>query len=122
MSNNCVFCKIVRKELPSYTLYEDDIVKVFLNINPDSMGHALIIPKKHYLDIMDIPDDILNHINIISKKIYLLLKEKLNFEGLRIQQNNGCLQEIKHYHLHLIPFYHNGESKTVNEVYEIIKK
>ncbi len=118
--NNCIFCKIINNEIPSYTLYEDEIVKVFLDINPERPGHTLIIPKTHFVDINDISIETLNHISLISKKITTLLKEKLNYDGLRIIQNNGVLEEVKHYHLHLIPFYQNSFSKSVEEVYEIL--
>lgn len=122
MKDNCIFCKIVNNELPSYVIYEDEIVKVFLNINPLSNGHTLIIPKKHFVDIVDIPIDTLNHISKISKDIYILLKEKLNFDGLKFVQNNGEIQEIKHFHLHLIPYYTEKDNKSIEEVYNIIKK
>ena len=79
----CIFCKIVNNESPSYTIYEDEIVKVFLNINPSSDGHLLIIPKKHFTNLSDIDLDTLNHINKVSKNMYKLLKEKLKIDGLR---------------------------------------
>ena len=66
---NCIFCKIANKEIPSFTVYEDDIVYAFLDVNPDSDGHTLIIPKKHFTDLDDIDLETLNHINKISKKI-----------------------------------------------------
>ena len=73
----CIFCKIVNNESPSYTIYEDEILKVFLDINPSSDGHLLIIPKKHFTNLSDIDLDTLNHINKVSKNMYKLLKEKL---------------------------------------------
>lgn len=125
----CIFCKIANNEAPSYTIYEDEIVKVFLNINPSSDGHLLIIPKKHYTNIVDIDLDTLNHINMVSKKMYELLKEKLNANGLTLSQNNDYGQEVKHYHLHLTPRYNNDsveiiypkEKKDIKEVFEILK-
>ena len=119
--NNCIFCKIINNEIPSYALYEDEMVKVFLDINPERPGHTLIIPKNHYIDINDIPIEVLEHILLISKKIAKGLKEKLNYDGLRIIQNNGVLEEVKHYHLHLIPFYQDNFSKSVEEIYEILQ-
>ena len=117
---DCIFCKIIKGDIPSYTIYEDDIVKVFLDVNPMSPGHMLIIPKKHFENLDDIDIDTLTHINKIAKKMYILLKEKLNIDGMSIMQNNGDVQEVKHYHLHLIPFYQDGFSKSVEEVYEIL--
>ena len=104
---DCLFCKIINKEIPSYTIYEDDIVKVFLDINPITNGHALIIPKEHYSNITDIDQKTLNHINEIKKNIYSILKEKLSCDGITFIQNNEYGQDIKHYHLHCIPRYKN---------------
>lgn len=104
--NECIFCKIINDELPSKTIYEDEIIKVILNINPETNGHLLILPKKHYDNVFDIEKKIINHsIDIIKEKLYPLLKEKLNCEGLTISQNNFLGQEIKHFHIHLVPRY-----------------
>lgn len=116
----CVFCEIIKGDIPSYTIYEDEIVKVFLDINPMSVGHMLIIPKEHYKNLDDIDMDTLNYINKISKKMYTLLKEKLNVDGMTIVQNNGDVQDVKHYHMHIKPYYNNGKSLTVEEVYNIL--
>ena len=115
---NCIFCKIINNEIPSYTIYEDDVVKVFLDINQDSIGHMLIIPKKHYTNIDDIDIDTLTHILETSKKMHTLLKEKLNIDGMCMAQNNGIIQEVKHYHMHIKPFYENGPSLTIEETYK----
>ncbi len=106
---DCLFCKIISGDIPSNTIYEDEIVKVFLDISPISNGHCLIVPKKHYTNIEDIDLETLKHINEISKKLHKELKEKLNCEGLTLIQNNGLGQEVKHYHLHLVPRYTNDE-------------
>ncbi|OLA93639.1 MAG: hypothetical protein BHW63_01435 [Mycoplasma sp. CAG:611_25_7] len=76
--NNCIFCKIINNEIPSYTLYEDEIVKVFLDINPNTNGHCLIIPKKHIVTVKEVDSILTTHILEVEKKIYDLLKEKLN--------------------------------------------
>ena len=117
----CIFCKIIKGEIPSYTIYEDDVVKVFLDVNPDSNGHTLIVPKKHYLDLYDIPLDVLSHINKVSKEIAKLLTCKLHADGITLVQNNGILQAIKHYHLHLIPKYKNEEKINIEKIYSILK-
>lgn len=106
---DCLFCKIISGDIPSNTIYEDEFVKVFLDINPTSNGHCLIVPKKHYTNIEDIDLETLKYINEVAKKIYKKLKEKLNCEGLTLIQNNGLGQEVKHYHLHLVPRYTNDE-------------
>lgn len=121
MNNDCLFCKIVSGDIPSYKIYEDNIVIAFLDINPDSNGHTLIIPKKHYLDINDIPLDTISHIFKVAKELKNKLDKKLNTEGLTFIQNNGDIQEVKHFHLHLKPYYKNNEIKSVQEVYEILK-
>lgn len=107
--NECLFCKIISGEIPSYTIYEDNDIKVFLDINPSTNGDCLIIPKKHFENIKDIDVETLKKIDIVSKKIYDLLKEKLHCDGLTFVQNNGFGQEIKHYHLHATPRYKNDE-------------
>lgn len=118
---DCLFCKIINKEIPSYKIYEDDIVYAFLDINPDSVGHTLIIPKKHYLDLDDIDIEILKHIMKIAKILKKRIEEKLNCDGLTLIQNSGDIQEVKHFHLHLKPFYKNKKDKTLEEVYELLK-
>lgn len=116
-----IFCKIIKGEIPSYTLYEDDIVKVFLDVNPNHNGHTLIVPKKHYENFFDIDDDTLHYILKVAKDIAALLKEKLNYDGISLAQNNGLGQEVKHFHLHLIPRYNNETKLSVEEVYNKLK-
>lgn len=129
---NCIFCKIANKEIPSFKIYEDDLVYAFLDANPDSDGHTLIIPKKHFTNLDDIDQNTLNHINKISKEIKKMLEEKLGCVGLSLLQNNGSCQEIKHYHLHLKPYYegiktmelikYEDKINNIEEVYKKIKE
>ncbi len=120
---NCIFCKIINNEIPSYTVYEDEFVKVFLDVNPDSNGHLLIIPKKHVLDITEIESETWNHILDITKKMKSLLEEKLEIDGLTLIQNNGMVQEVKHFHLHLKPYYKEGqELLPVENIYKKLKE
>ncbi|MGE5455492.1 MAG: HIT family protein [Ignavibacteriales bacterium] len=119
----CIFCKIIKGDIPSYTLYEDEIVKVFLDIKPDSNGHILIIPKRHILDLNEVDDTTLSHIMNIAKKYRLILEEKLGADGLTLIQNNGMIQDIKHFHLHLKPYYKEKQPlKEVSEIYNILKE
>jgi len=128
--DNCIFCKIIKGELPSYTIYEDDIVKAFLDIEPFSDGHILIIPKKHFENMYDIDVETLKNIEDISRKIGKLLKEKLNCVGITRLQNNEYGQAVKHYHMHIIPRYKNDklnfslnlEKKLPEEIFEKIIK
>ena len=117
---NCIFCKIIKGEIPSMTIYEDVVVKVFLDINPTTNGDTLIVPKKHIENMLDLDDKTLSHIHKISKEIYNVLKEKLNIDGLTFVQNNFYGQEIKHYHVHLIPRYKNDDVKQLSNK-EILK-
>ena len=103
---DCIFCKIINGELPSKTVYEDDLIKVIMNINPNTNGHLLVLPKEHYINIMDIPDEVVTHsLKVIRETLFPLLKERLNCEGLTLAENNELGQEIKHFHIHLIPRY-----------------
>ena len=107
----CIFCKIINGELPSKTIYEDDLIKIIMNINPATNGHLLVLPKEHYVNLFDLHEKILNHsIKVIKEKIYKELKEKLNCEGMTLAQNNELGQEIKHYHIHIIPRYQNDNA------------
>lgn len=117
---DCLFCKIIDGSIPAYKIYEDDVVLAFLDINPDTPGHTLIIPKKHYQDITDIDTITLTHIMDIAKLLKTRMEERLHINGLTLVQNNGSVQEVKHFHLHLKPFYLKKEEKTLEEVYEIL--
>lgn len=118
---DCIFCKIINNEISSYKIYENDMVLCFLDINPLSSGHTLIIPKKHFKDISDIYSEYLSSINDATKYVYNLLMSKLGPDGIRIVQNNGICQEIKHYHVHLIPVYNDMLDMDIEEVYNKIK-
>ena len=107
---DCIFCKIINGDIPCFKIYEDELVLAFLDINPDSDGHTLIIPKKHFRDLDDIDLETLARINEVSKKLKNLLEKKLGCEGISLLQNNGFVQEVKHYHLHLKPYYKDKKS------------
>ena len=118
--NDCIFCKIANGEIPSKTIYEDDIVRVFLDINPMATGHTLIVPKKHFTDLDDIDLETITHIMKIAKDIKKKLEEKIGAKGIKLVQNNGVLQDVKHYHLHLIPDC-KVPKKDLEEVFELLK-
>ena len=130
--NDCIFCKIIKGELPSKTIYEDDIIKIIMNINPSTDGHLLVLPKEHLVNLMDTNNEIITHaLDIVRNTIYPLLKERLHCEGLTLAQNNELGQEIKHYHIHLTPRdpedgadFHYDESKLsdLDEVYAQLTK
>lgn len=116
---NCLFCKIINKEIPSKVIYEDNKVIIFLDINPSSNGHMLLVTKTHYENILDLDTKLLEHIHKLIKKMYKLLKEKLHIEGLTIVNNSEYGQEIKHFHIHLIPRYNNDNLK-LNKINNLI--
>lgn len=103
----CVFCEIINGNIPSSTIYEDDIVKCFLDMNQDCLGHILIVPKVHTLDIDTIDEDTLKHILKIDRMLKKRLEDRLHIDGLTHLQNNGIAEEVKHFHIHLIPKYIN---------------
>ena len=107
---DCIFCKIVNNEIKSHTIYENELVKVLLDANPETNGHMLIIPKKHYQNILDLDEKIIPHaVKIIKEKLYPLMKEKLHCDGMTIAQNNEYGQEVKHFHIHVVPRYENDQ-------------
>ncbi len=108
--SDCLFCKIIDGSIPSYTVYEDDKVKVFLDINPNNDGHLLVISKEHKANLYEMDDDTLIYmLNIIREKLKPILSDKLNIDGLTISQNNDYGQEVKHFHIHVIPRYKNDK-------------
>lgn len=117
---DCLFCNIGAGKIPSFKIYEDNIVIAFLDIHPNNNGHTLIVPKKHVNDFMDLDNNTLLHINMVAKNIVNLLEEKLGATGFRIVTNYLDMQDIKHYHLHIIP-RNKGKIKNVEEIYNQIK-
>ena len=121
----CVFCKIVSGKLPGHKIYEDDDVLAFLDIYPETDGHTLIIPKKHFVDILDTPEELIRKIAAITKKLAVEYGKKLNCQGFRVMQSTGKLagQVVFHYHVHLIPKYDHQKKRELKVVYdEIIRK
>lgn len=119
---DCIFCKIVKGDIPSKTIYEDDIVKVFMDINPNADGHLLIVPKKHIKDFMEMDNDTFAHINEIVKMLNNKVSGILNPDGIKLINNFGIFQEVKHYHLHFIPGYENKtELSDIEEIFNKLK-
>lgn len=101
----CIFCKIINNEIPSYKIYEDDLVLAFLDINPASKGHVLIIPKKHTKDIFEIEEKYLERIILVSKRIADKMKDSFGIDGVNLYHASGvnAEQTVFHFHLHVIP-------------------
>jgi histidine triad (HIT) family protein len=105
MTEPCVFCGIANNDSPVSSVYEDDCVMAFLDNRPVSDGHTLVIPKRHFETIYDIPDEEIVHLFKIVKKVAVAVKETVNPEGLTVIQRNGKAagQHIMHLHIHVIP-------------------
>lgn len=109
--DNCIFCKIINKQIPSYTVYEDDFVIAFFDINPANLGHTLVVPKHHAANIFEISEEDLSRVNIVAKKLCLAYQKILWVEHINILQSNGSYagQEVFHYHMHIIPRHKNDQ-------------
>ena len=128
----CSFCKIANNEIPCFQLFEDELVKAFLVINPTSNGHLLVIPKKHFENIFVTPDEVLNRINQVCKKMAILCKDKLGATGVNILNASGkdAQQSVFHLHFHVVPRFENdgldlwfhGKPKSLDKVREIQQK
>ena len=106
---DCIFCKIIKGEIPCFKIYEDTDVLVFLDIKPFTKGHCLVIPKHHAENIFDIPENDLQKVSGVAKKISQKIKDVLGADGIRLSQSNGTAagQDVMHFHLHIIPRYEN---------------
>ena len=122
MKMNCIFCKIIMGEIPSYKIYEDNDILAFLDVNPVQPGHTLIIPKNHTLDVTTIDNDVLIKIFDKARNVAQILTDKMNADGFTLIQNNGIAQEVKHFHLHVIPKYNKKVSMSIEEVHNIMTK
>ncbi|WP_070000663.1 HIT family protein [Cellulosilyticum sp. I15G10I2] len=133
MKEECIFCKIISGDIPSFTIYEDERYKVILDRFPTSPGHALILPKSHHVDIFDMPDETAYGMYPLAKKIAVLLSKAMQADGINIVQNNGeaAGQAVFHFHLHLIPRKYgdgvrlnqtSGQDTTIEELAEVFEK
>ncbi len=106
---DCIFCKIANGDIPSKTIYEDDIFRVILDLGPATKGHALILPKHHADNLFELPEEVAGKAMQLAKRLGTQMKEKLGADGLNLVQNNGPVagQTVMHFHLHLIPRYEN---------------
>ncbi len=100
---NCVFCN--RDNIMTDIIYEDELVMAFKDYEPINEGHVLLIPKEHFLDVDEMPDELLAHLMLVSKKIVADLKEVYHPAGYSIMQNGGAFNDVGHYHLHIFPRY-----------------
>ena len=132
MKNDCVFCAIAEAEIPSFKVYEDELVLAYLDINPFTKGHTLVIPKVHSTGLLDTSDETLAAVLARVKKIAAHLKEALPCDGFNILQNNGAAagQTVMHLHFHIVPRYgqeeitftsHTGDMKALKALAERLR-
>ena len=132
MRNDCIFCKIIKDELPSYKVYEDEDLLVILDKFPRNVGECLVITKKHYDSLFDLDPALGAKIFDISQRIAIKIMEAYPIDGLNLLQNNGesAGQQIRHFHLHVMPRYDLDSvvmtGKTINpsdeEFEEVVEK
>ena len=133
---DCIFCKIAGGEIPSRTIYEDELFRVILAIEPATKGHALILPKNHYDDLYELGEDEVRQIFPLAQKLATEMTKKLGCDGFNLVQNNGEVanQTVRHFHLHLIPRYTDDLNKgklgwvhedmspeQLDKIYELLK-
>ncbi len=104
---DCIFCKIVKGEIPCHKIFEDEYTFAFLDISPVSIGHTLIIPRKHSENVFDIPAQDLERVIVVAKKLAIHYKPLLHASGFNTVNASGkdAQQSVFHYHMHLVPRY-----------------
>lgn len=116
----CIFCRIAQKQVPASGVYEDEKVMAFLDIRPLNEGHTLVIPKAHYENIFDVPQELNAYIHAVTKQIAIAVKKAMNADGISIIQQNGkaANQDIPHLHVHVIPRYKGQKMPSFSETSE----
>ena len=114
-ADNCIFCKILADEIPSAVVYEDELFRASLDVNPAARGHVIILPKKHAANLFELPDEEASKILIVARKIAGALMETYHCDGVNILQNNGEAsgQTVFHLHVHVIPRF-EGDTDHIN--------
>lgn len=114
---DCIFCKIVKKEIPAQIVYEDDDSLAFLDAAPVHPGHTLVIPKKHSKDIFDISEEDFSNIMKTVQKITPAVKEAVKADGINIGNSNGkaANQAVFHLHVHIMPRYEGDGFKMFTQ-------
>ena len=112
--NICKFCKIINRQIPSWIVYENEEVIAFLPEKLEVYGHTLVVPKQHYADLYDIPEDVLCELIKVSKKITIAYKEKINSTGMNLMHASGVdgQQSVFHFHIHLLPRFKGDKLNT----------
>ena len=110
---NCIFCKIAAGEIPAATLYEDEDFRVILDMGPAAKGHSLILPKAHYANLYEIPEELAAKAMKVAKAMAVQMVPALHADGFNVVQNNGEVagQTVFHFHMHLIPRYKGDDAR-----------
>jgi len=118
---SCIFCKIVLKQAPVSIIYEDESVLAFLDIRPLNLGHVLVIPKAHYIDIFDIPAKELRNVHKVAKMVSDPIKKATRADGISIIQQNGKAagQDIFHLHVHVVPRFEGQKMPSFGDLKEV---
>ena len=113
---NCIFCTIVQKDIPGKIIYEDDVCLAFLDLSQTTDGHTLVIPKKHYKNILEVNDETLTHLIVVTKKLANKIVKNLNANGVNILTNANEIagQTVMHFHIHIIPRYNQDDKIEIN--------
>lgn len=103
--DGCIFCKIVRGEAPSFKLYEDDLSFAIMDINPFNHGHALVLSKGHFPNLLEASDESVAAVARTVRKIAVAVADAVTNDGINIVQANGpgAAQSVQHYHVHVLP-------------------
>ena len=112
---NCIFCKIINGEIPSYKIYEDDDFLAFLDIAQTTKGHTLVIPKKHVVDVFEVDEDLMAKTYALVNKLAKQICTKLGANGVNLLNNNKEVagQTVFHFHVHIIPRYDNDDKIVI---------
>ena len=113
--NDCIFCKIVRGEIPCYKVYEDNDVLAFLDISQTTKGHTLVISKEHFKNLLYVPKDVLAKVMGAAQKIAQAQVSSLGAKGVNIINNTNEMagQTVMHFHIHVIPRYDSNDNLTI---------
>lgn len=111
--DDCIFCKIANGEIPSKTLYEDEQFRVILDLGPAAKGHALVLPREHFANLYELPEEWCAKAFVLAKRMAVQMTEKLGCDGFNLVQNNGeaAGQTVSHFHVHMIPRYKEDGQK-----------
>lgn len=111
----CIFCNIIEGKIPSYTIYEDDTVKAFLDISQVTKGHTLVVPKVHYDNFLECDSETMKHVMEVAQTLGKSITHKLNANGMNILSNINEVagQSVNHFHVHLIPRYDENDACVI---------